>query len=169
MTGRENLIHVPADDGDGVWIGGTLHTVKAGTATTSGSLSFLQLTVSPGDGPPPHIHTGEDETLYILSGEFEFFSAGRTFAATAGDLVHVPRGTLHGVRNVGESTARALTIYTPGGMDRYFTAVGTPEGLPGAGPAPLSPEQLRAAVEQAPAHGLIIPPPPDGGPPPPPR
>ncbi|QUH06222.1 quercetin 2,3-dioxygenase [Saccharopolyspora erythraea] len=153
---KKDLLHVPASEGQSVWIGADIYTLKATKETTGGSLSLMEVSVPPGDGPPPHVHANEDEGIYVLAGELEFFTDGRTFLAGPGDFVFVPRGTVHALRNVGIHPGKTLTMYTPGGMDRYFAGVGTP-AEPGVPPAPqMSPEQLQKAMELSQEYGLEV-------------
>jgi oxalate decarboxylase/phosphoglucose isomerase-like protein (cupin superfamily) len=37
---------------------------------------------------------------------------------TAGDFVHVPRGTLHSTSNTGWRQLRVIAVYTPGGAEQ---------------------------------------------------
>jgi len=46
---------------------------------------------------PPHIHPDQDEYLYILEGQFDFFLDGAETQATPGDLVRLPMGKPHGI------------------------------------------------------------------------
>lgn len=47
-----------------------------------------------GDRPPPHIHTAEEETFYVLEDELNLLVGDRTVTATAGAFVLVPGGTV---------------------------------------------------------------------------
>ncbi|MGP6087853.1 cupin domain-containing protein [Antarctobacter jejuensis] len=78
---------------------------------------------APGAGPPRHIHHDADESFYILSGEVDFWIAGKTIPAQAGQMLTVPRGTEHAFLIVGERPARMLTILTPGGFEHFFSDV----------------------------------------------
>lgn len=78
---------------------------------------------APGAGPPRHIHHDADESFYILSGEVEFWVAGKTIFAQAGEMLTVPRGTEHCFRIIGDAPARMLTIMTPGGFESFFVDV----------------------------------------------
>jgi mannose-6-phosphate isomerase-like protein (cupin superfamily) len=51
--------------------------------------------VLPESGPPPHLHRSQDETHYILEGQFEFVLGERKVNAGAGSVVYVPRTTVH--------------------------------------------------------------------------
>jgi quercetin dioxygenase-like cupin family protein len=62
--------------------------------------------------PMPHSHDGFDETVYGLSGEVTMVVDGVPQVIGAGDVVHVPRGVVHGF-GVKEA-ASILAISTPG-------------------------------------------------------
>ncbi|PUV24046.1 cupin domain-containing protein [Sphingobacterium athyrii] len=65
-------------------------------------------------GPPPHIHTYEDEIIYIVSGEFIVHIDGEDFSLKLGDTAFIPRGTLHTVTNPIENNPGTLiTIFQP--------------------------------------------------------
>jgi quercetin dioxygenase-like cupin family protein len=96
---------------------------------TGGAYGATEAVIEAGwDGPPPHIHRREDEAVYVLHGALEFVVDGERIEAPQGSFVHIPRGALHSWRNVADGVSRSLTIYTPGGFERIFTAVdaGTP-------------------------------------------
>ena len=61
----------------------------------------------------------------------------RTFAATAGSFVWLPRGVPHTFVVEGDRPARMLTLLTPGGGEGVFIEGGRPaenDGLPPAAP-----------------------------------
>src|SRR3954470_4275578 len=80
----------------------------------------MEALVPPGGGPPPHIHTREDETYYILSGQIEVVLGEETLVAGPNDFVKVPRGTVHRFTNTGTETARMLLTFTPAGIEHWF-------------------------------------------------
>ncbi|MDQ3848401.1 MAG: hypothetical protein M3261_05545 [Thermoproteota archaeon] len=43
----------------------------ATASQTQGAYTMTEAIASRGNGPPPHIHNNEDETLYVLDGEFD--------------------------------------------------------------------------------------------------
>jgi quercetin dioxygenase-like cupin family protein len=89
---------------------------------TDGKLSLTEFAAAPPPAPsaPAHRHLDADETLYILEGEFQFILDGRTIPAPVGSYIHVPRGTLHGIENVGTATGRMLVILTPAGFEGFW-------------------------------------------------
>jgi len=77
----------------------------------------------PGGGPPPHIHHFEDESFYILEGAVTIQAGGRTYQASPGDFIHIPRGTVHSFKNEGKVDAKALITVSPAGpagLERFF-------------------------------------------------
>src|ERR1700752_1459368 len=62
---------------------------------------------------PPHIHPDQDEYLYILEGQLDFFLDGADTQATPGDLVRLPMGKPHGIFNRSGRTAKTLFWVSP--------------------------------------------------------
>jgi mannose-6-phosphate isomerase-like protein (cupin superfamily) len=149
--------HVPAGEGQSIWIVGDTYTFKAVGEDTNGAYTFLEVNVSPQAGAPPHIHHREDEFYYVLEGELEILDGERTFIASAGSYVHIPRGTLHCFKNVGEVLAKMLAFFTPAGMEGFFLEVGIPAQEGGTAPPPLGPEEIERALAAAPKYGMELP------------
>ena len=99
--------------------GGPL-TFKVRGDQTGGRLTAIENEIAPGDGPPLHTHTHEDESWYVIEGELRFKLGDELSHAPAGSFVFVPRGTPHCFQNVGASPARILVIFNPSGMERFF-------------------------------------------------
>ena len=117
----------PGEGSRSLWVLGELVTYKIPSYQTGGAYSLFEVTTQPGAGAPPHIHHREDESFYMLEGEYDFFlnSAGETLRVGASSLVYVSKGTLHSHENVGESAGRMLVSQTPGGLyERFFEEIG---------------------------------------------
>jgi quercetin dioxygenase-like cupin family protein len=148
------LVHRPAETGPAYWGPGDHYTFLITGEETDGAYFAMEALVPPGGGPPPHMHTREDETFYLVDGEIEFVLGEDTVTAGPGDFVNVPRGIVHCFRNVGTETARMVLTFTPAGMERFFE-----ETLE---PAPNDPVDVPDNVaevaaryeEAAPRHGL---------------
>jgi quercetin dioxygenase-like cupin family protein len=91
----------PGEGSRSRWVLGELVTHKIPSHQTGGAYSLFEVTTQPGAGSPPHVQHREDESLYVLEGDFEFLLHGNTLIAGAGSLLYVPKGTLHAHRNVG--------------------------------------------------------------------
>ena len=75
-----------------------------------------------GTGPPLHSH-GWDEAFFVMEGEVEFSTAGKTTTCTPGTLVHLPADTVHGFR-FGPGGGRMLEVTGAGsGASKMFTNV----------------------------------------------
>ena len=152
--------HVPADEGRSIWIVGDTYTFKAVSEDTGGAYTLFEASIPPQSGPPPHIHHWEDEAYYILEGEFEILDNDHMITASAGSFVHIPKGTLHRFKNVGETTATMLILFTPAGMEGFFFEVGLPAREGGSAP-PLGPEEIARTLAVAPKYGMEVLPPPE--------
>jgi quercetin dioxygenase-like cupin family protein len=125
---EKGVAHIPPGEGArSLWVMGVLATSKIPSHKTGGAYALFEVATQPGSGPPPHIHHREDESLYVLEGEFEFLAGSETMRVGAGSLIYVPKGTLHAHKNVGEDVGRMLMSQTPGGLyERFFEEVGKP-------------------------------------------
>jgi quercetin dioxygenase-like cupin family protein len=139
-------------EGRRIWVLDALHIDKLTGEETNGGLFVLEARVPPGGGPPPHIHHAEDEIFYVLQGAVTFFADGVETEIGPGGLVHIPRGVVHTFRNSGATEAMLLVMTTPAGLERYFTAVGTP--AEGSTPPPVTEAMIGRVLAAAPAHSL---------------
>ncbi|HEV2811926.1 MAG TPA: quercetin 2,3-dioxygenase [Solirubrobacteraceae bacterium] len=143
----------PAGDGERLWIVGDTMTLKATSESTAGSLVLLENLTAPGGGPPPHVHTHEDEFFYVLDGTFEIRVGDDVHALGAGGFAFVPRGTVHNFRNTGETPSRILVGFTPGGMDGFFRESGRPAVDDGPAP-PLDDDEIAQTTAAAERYGV---------------
>jgi quercetin dioxygenase-like cupin family protein len=88
-------------------------------AETGGRFSIIDGVAAKGFEPPMHIHDQEDELYYVLSGTFRFTVGEQHVEAGAGQLVFLPRGVPHAF-TVDQTGARALMLFSPAGIERYF-------------------------------------------------
>ena len=117
--------------------------------------------VAPGAGAPPNHHAGEDESFYVLEGEFEFMVNGETLRATAGDFVKVPDGAAHAFTNVGSAPGKLIEVNAPGHAHVTLFSEGgeaMPDGTtdipPPSGPPDI--EMVAAICEKA-GIALVLP------------
>ncbi len=130
----------PMRGGPAYWVGNTeFVTLKLTRNETGGVFALVELVAMPGAEPPPHIHHAMDETYYLLEGELAVLQGERTFTATAGSVVYLPRGTLHAWRNATTQPARALMLITPAGFEGVIPEVGVPGTLAAPPPPPPPP------------------------------
>ena len=71
----------------------------------------VRVDFAPGVVAPAHRHPGE-EIVYSLEGELEYRLEGRQpVTLTRGQVLFIPAGTVHSVKNVGSGNAAELATY----------------------------------------------------------
>ena len=153
----------PTGTAPAVWGPGDMYSLLLTGKESSNALFQFEAIVPEGGGPPPHVHSREDETFYIVRGSLEILIGDTTYNAKAGDFVYIPRGTIHRFKNVGGSPAVQLVTFTPAGMEGFFQEVFPVVQDPKAAPPPVTEELIRKMNEAAPKYGLKLIPPPDDG------
>jgi len=74
----------------------------------------------PGGGNRPHWHKDFDEWWVIFAGRLQWeLTGGTVLEATKDDIVWVPRGTVHHIRNVGDDLSLRMAIAMPPAVHYY--------------------------------------------------
>ena len=120
------VTHVPAGEGDTLWVVGDTYTLKATAETTGGSLALVEASIPAGSGPPPHVHASEDEAYYVLEGQIEVLDGKRTFLAGPGSFVFIPRGTVHAFATRAMATRACSCSSSPPASRSSCAASGNP-------------------------------------------
>ncbi len=63
---------------------------------------FARVELKPGEEVKYHIHTGECEQYYILSGKGEYSDNGKVIEVMPGTVTYTPSGEGHGIKNIGQ-------------------------------------------------------------------
>ena len=92
---------------------------------TNNDYSLIHCFFRKGYTPPPHYHTYEDESFYILDGVIEFQAGDKKITAGAGELIVLPKMIPHSF-NLVTDTAKALLLITPAGIEIIFKEFGIP-------------------------------------------
>ena len=61
------------------------------------------VTYKTGETPPPHYHPNDEQWVYMLEGRVAHLLGDEIVTIGPGDLVHIPRNTVHGIRDVERS------------------------------------------------------------------
>lgn len=136
------------------WWQGSLMTIKARAADTGGALGLVEGRFYRGFGPPLHVHSREDEGMYVLEGEIRFRQGDDEFVAGPGTWVWGPRGVSHAFKVQSES-ARALVLVTPGGFERMFEEGGIPASESAHPPAQVYDPAAAAALAERFAFDVV--------------
>ena len=103
--------------------GDTFYT-KVSTKDTNGQMYVYESSRVKKGGPSLHTHFEQDETWYVLEGEFLIRVGTEMYTAKTGDTVFGPRGIPHAFAKIGEGNARLLMTFQPAGkMEEFFIAV----------------------------------------------
>ncbi len=71
----------------------------------------VRVDFDPGYLAPKHTHPGE-EIIYVIEGTLEYYVEGRPPTTyKAGDVLIVPYGTVHSVKNIGRGNGAELATY----------------------------------------------------------
>jgi quercetin dioxygenase-like cupin family protein len=117
-------IVIPPGAGPRHFVLGDLVTIKVHGRDTGGVFSQIETTCGPHIGPPPHIHHREDETFFVIEGEFEFVCGGERTTGGPGTVARLPRGVPHRFANIGDTNGRVLVTITPAGFEDFLAEVG---------------------------------------------
>jgi quercetin dioxygenase-like cupin family protein len=108
---------------------------------TDGAMLVFESVIPPGEGPPLHIHTREEEAIYVVSGDFRWRLGDTVSDAPAGSFAFIPRGVAHSWQNVGDGRGKLFITFVPGGMEAFFERF--------AKTTEFDPEAFRAAGAEA--------------------
>jgi quercetin dioxygenase-like cupin family protein len=134
-----------------LWFLGTLVRMKLTGADTGGRFALWEGVFPHGAAPPLHSHP-QDETFYVLDGEFTAWLADEEpRSCRPGDVLHAPAGVPHAFR-VESDTARAMFLSTPAGIEDMVLGLSEPARWPWLQPPPDGPRvtaERMAEVERA--------------------
>ena len=123
---------------------------------TNGKYAMWEAVVPPGGGPPPHVHSREEEGFYVLEGEITFTVNGEKVVATAGTFANMPVGTPHSFRNESGKPAKMLISVAPAGLEQMFFEVGVPLAEGATTAAPPTKNEIEKLLAVAPNYGIEI-------------
>ena len=102
--------------------GGVRVEIALDGEATGGALALLVDHPPVGWSLPPHRHRNESETIHIVAGRFELIVEGERRELGPGDSAHVPSGTLHSGRNLGDEEGQRVIVFSPAGVEGWFRA-----------------------------------------------
>ena len=160
MPTPAQIIHARPGEGVAVSAVGDVYRSLATGAQTGGAYALSEARVLPGGGPPPHLHTREDEAFFILEGEIVFTLGGRRIVAGAGTFVQAPRDIAHAFKNESAAPARMLIMVTPPGFEQFMAEFAQPVPSFDSPPLPVTHADIERMLAVAPKFGIEILPPP---------
>ncbi len=100
---REPIVRI-SDVGRTVAVVGDIYRFLATGEDTDGKYAMWEAIVPPGSGPPPHVHSREEEGFFVLEGEVTFQVGDDRIVAKAGTFANMPIGTPHSFKNKSNAT-----------------------------------------------------------------
>ena len=135
---------------------GDIYTVLVSGDETNGKYALLHAVVPAGGGPPPHVHSREEEGFYVLSGEVTVTANGATTTAGPGAFINLPIGSEHSFKNMTSRPAEMLITVVPSGFEKFLEEYGTVLTDPASGPVPPSDAEIGRLLAAAPKYGIEI-------------
>jgi quercetin dioxygenase-like cupin family protein len=135
---------------------GDVYRFLATGEDTNGKYALWEAFMSPGGGPPPHVHSREEEGFYVLEGEITFTINGERVVATAGMFANMPVGTPHSFKNESNKPAKMLISVAPAGLEKMFFEVGVPVPQGATTAPPPTKEETEKLLAVAPGYGIEI-------------
>src|SRR5258706_10650710 len=86
-------------------------SVKAAKSSTAGSFTLIESHTR--GGAPWHVHSREDEYLYVVSGALTVSFGKEVFRAEQGSFVYLPRGVAHAWDVASPEKATVLMMAAP--------------------------------------------------------
>lgn len=95
--------------------------IAAATEDTAGAFALLDYELAPGFASLPlHIHTAEDEAIYVLEGWLLVRLGEHEHLLGTGQFVFLPKGVAHGQSNPVQEPVRFLLLVFPAGFEQCF-------------------------------------------------
>ena len=88
-------------------------------AQSGGDYAVVRYSVKPGDEPPLHTHSREDEMVFVVDGEITAIVGDTNVDVGPGAFAALPRDVPHTIRVKSESATLLLTL-VPAGLERFF-------------------------------------------------
>jgi len=146
----------PSTQGRTIAVVGDVYRFLATGEDSNGKYALLEAIVPPGGGPPPHVHSREEEGFYILEGEITFTVNGEKIVAKTGTFANMPVGTPHSFKNESSKPAKMLISVAPAGLEQMFFEVGLPLAEGATTALPPTQDEIEKLVAIAPRYGVEI-------------
>ncbi len=72
-------------------------------------------------GPSRHVHTREDEAVYVIEGVLTAEVGRQRFEIATGDFLWMPRGLPHTFANLTQDPVRVVGLIHPSGFEQFFS------------------------------------------------
>ena len=143
-------------EGRTIAVVGDVYRFLATGDDTHGTYATWEAIVPPGGGPPPHVHSREEEGFYILEGEITVQAGDQRIVATAGMFVNIPIRLPHSFKNESDKSAKMLITVAPAGLENMFFEFGVPLSEGSTTALPPTQEEIDKLLKISPKYGIEI-------------
>jgi mannose-6-phosphate isomerase-like protein (cupin superfamily) len=99
-------------------------TMKTNGESTHQAYSLFEYAIpAVTSGPPPHLHTREDESFIGLAGRLDVTLGDQQYVLEPGDYLFLPRNVVHTFRNSADVESRVISVVSPAGLEGYYQAL----------------------------------------------
>jgi quercetin dioxygenase-like cupin family protein len=95
---------------------GTAYTIKMCHPT----YAIIEQAGEPGSGLPPHSLEAQDQSIYVISGEYQLVIGDERQTLSSGSVGFIPQGTIHSLTVSSAEAGRCLAIVSPRGALESF-------------------------------------------------
>ena len=155
MTAKRQPTFRKPNEGRTIAVVGDIYRFLATGEDTDGRYATWEAIVPPGSGPPPHIHSREEESFFVLEGEITIQVGDERFVAKVGTFANMPVSRLHSFKNETDKNARMIISIAPAGLEKMFFEVGQQLAPDGTAPPP-SKAEIERMLSVAPKYGVKI-------------
>jgi quercetin dioxygenase-like cupin family protein len=111
-------------------VGGDEIDIQVSSEDSGGALLVAEVRMAAGGGPPGLHRHAADEVYRVDAGELAIYVEGERRVTRAGEVVHIPGGTAHTIRNESDAEARALVVFSPGSEMEAFVRAAAEAAAP---------------------------------------
>jgi quercetin dioxygenase-like cupin family protein len=118
QPGGSQPFAIPPGSGKVLKLIGVTH--KLTSQQTGGGYYLFESEFDPESGNRLHVHTYEDEVVYVLQGAIQIRLGDGRLETSEGGVAHLPKGIPHALYNPLKTPLRIVALAIPGGMERFF-------------------------------------------------
>lgn len=104
---------------------GAIFNILVSAEQTNNSLFIAEMEFQPGSEPPRHVHTREDEFIFVKEGEVTFFCGDDIIQAKPGDSVLLPKNIPHHFV-ITSPCVKAMFVTTPATFGEFLMGISMP-------------------------------------------
>jgi quercetin dioxygenase-like cupin family protein len=104
---------------------GAIVNILVSAEQSNNSLFIAEFEFLPSSEPPRHVHTIEDEFIFVKEGEVTFFCGDEIIQAKPGDSVFLPKNIPHHFI-ITSPCVKALFVTTPANFGEFFKIISMP-------------------------------------------